>query len=525
MKKILCLFFALCWLTSVTADTTITWAAPTQISTLGVNASGASVGSDPNGNTTAIWVESGNIVTRSLPFGGSWGSSTTLTSSGTASSPIVRVDNSGNAVAIWLDAGVVNSATLPFGGSWSVSTGVSSNTSTVTAPVLVVDGSGNALATWVNNGAIEVATKRFNQSWSLVSVLAATGSDQPHASIGANGTAMVVWHSVSGTQHAIQSSSSTVGGSWGATKPVFPIVAAFIHSNPKVTVDPNGNATVVWYRYSKTNNDFENVTVYSSSLNAGGSSWSLPQVVSNPGQRDPSTLSLGIKSDLNGNVVASWVTSQDGASFAFSVNAQPFGGTWTSSGSIAGNSFSGPDADMSMNAFGDAVAVYMFFDGTNAVIQATDSFYGGFIQNIWTPPSTVSTGTDNGFPRVASSFVSGAIQATAVWTQFNGTNSIINAATGARTLLGPPSNLAVTQSLTDYGIFQDYSNTITWDPSTDVNTTGYIVFRDGIFIAFLPSSALQFVDHNQVQNGSVTYGVAAVDGFDLLSQIQTKSFP
>ena len=78
----------------------ITWGTPTQISTIGVNATSVKVVSDSNGNVTGAWIENGSVVTSSMPSGGSWSSLTTLTTV-SASYSNLGVDGSGNVEALW----------------------------------------------------------------------------------------------------------------------------------------------------------------------------------------------------------------------------------------------------------------------------------------------------------------------------------------------------------------------------------------------------------------------------------------
>jgi hypothetical protein len=117
------------------------------------------------------------------------------------------------------------------------------------------------------------------------------------------------------------------------------------------------------------------------------------------------------------------------------------------------------------------------------------------------------------------------IHANAVWLQFDGTNTILNAATGSRTMVLPPTNLSIVQNSTDYGVFTDYYNTVSWTATTDPNAVEYVVFRNGIFLRVLSLSETSFVDDNQLQNGPVTYGVAAANSDSQLSPIQTVSLP
>lgn len=527
MTKILSLFFALCALIQLEADDTLTWASPTQISSPGINATTPVIATDSSGNVTAVWVENGNIVTNSLPFGGSWGvTNTTLDSSGNASSPHIGMASNGNAVAVWLRSGVVEYATLT-SGSWTIgSSDVSSNSETASNLSIAADAAGDVIAVWQNStGMIETATMLSGQSWSLVSVIMSTGtSNSPSVAIG-NGIAVLVWHNVTSGAHSIFYSTSTLGGSWSTAGNIIPVTTAVIHNYPKVAVDPFGNATAVWYRYTQTGNQFFGVVALSSTLSFGGAAWTaIPTVISNPGYGDPSTLALRVKADPFGNVVAMFMQSFDGANFTFNVNAQPFGGVWATPAQISVGGLSGPDGDMQMNSIGDAVAVFMNYDGTNVNIQSADSFFGGFLPNIWTPVAYVSSGTDNGFPRVATSYSNGVINAVAVWTQFDGTNIIVNAATGSRMMLVPPSNLTVVQNTIDYGVFKDYQNTVSWTGTNDPNAIGYIIFRNGIFLANLSLSQLSYIDESQVQNGPVTYGIASVDGSDQIGPIQTYTF-
>jgi hypothetical protein len=131
----------------------------------------------------------------------------------------------------------------------------------------------------------------------------------------------------------------------------------------------------------------------------------------------------------------------------------------------------------------------------------------------------------NGFPRVASTLSGTTVNAATVWISNNGTNNAIQASTGSKTILLPPSSPTVVQSVNDYGVFQEYYNTVSWTASPDPNTVSYKIYRNGSFYAEVQSSQLQIIDDNQVQNGSVSYGIAAIDANNSQSQIINVSFP
>jgi len=182
-------------------------------------------------------------------------------------------------------------------------------------------------------------------------------------------------------------------------------------------------------------------------------------------------------------------------------------------------------AGRSVCSFGDALALYLFYNGVALQIQSSELDITGFMNSVWSVPLTISTGLQNGSPSVAATLMGNAVNSTAAWVNSNGgTNSVV-ASTGTKALVLPPSNLAVTQSSNNFGVFTEYFNTLNWQASTDPNAVGYLVYRNGVFLAQVPANVLQFIDDNQVQNGSVTYGVASLDSLQSHSPIITISFP
>ena len=328
MKKLLLLFlFLICSMSHLKAQ--IIWGSPAEISTSGVTASDPSVVIDVNGNAAAVWVQN-NLITASFqPVGMSWGSVSTLSGS-TASSPQLGIDSTGNVTAIWVENGVVNTATMAAGtGSWSSESSISQ--SGASSPALAVDASGNAVAVWVRGGVIESSTRQlFAGTWSNVSQLTAnTSSSSPSVAIGGNGTVVAVWSSViSGFETVISGVSSVSSGTWGTAFNIIGVSSAFTHNFPKVVVDQDGNATVIWLRYNLDDSVYQNICLISASLPVGGASWSaLPTIITSGGQTiDLANLSTRIGVDGNGNVAALWGMSYDGSTFNVEFAQLPFGG-------------------------------------------------------------------------------------------------------------------------------------------------------------------------------------------------------
>lgn len=509
MKKILFLLLTLCSFSKM-AYSDMTWSAPVAISTLLTDATDPHVVIDSSGNATAIWVENGAIKAGSLPFGGNWSTPATLSNVlNTSLSPKLSLDSSGNVTALWVENGQIESAVLPFGGSWGTETSPISG-SGASNPTLAIDATGRAVAVWVRSGFIESST-RISGTWSQVSVLSTTTSSNPSVAISSFGTAIAAWHSVVSSADVIETNILTLStNTWGTTKNVFNLTAAFSHNYPKIAIDANGNAIVAWFRYNFSSGVYDNVQVLTSSLTAGVTAWALPTILSNPGIRNPADLMIKPKFDANGNAVIVWKNSYDGATFNIESSQQLFGGSWQSYVSPQVPSLYSLGIDLAISS-GTILLTAMSWDGVSSIIiTSQESNSTNPLLQGWTTPNLISTNADNGYPQCAISLNGNTFNAITVWSYFNGSNIVINASTGSESQILPPSNVSATQSMTNFGVYQDYSNTITWEASSDPNVSQYNIFRNGIFFAATDPNTFQFVDHNQIQGGTVTYGVAAL---------------
>jgi hypothetical protein len=524
MKKLLALLLTICSFSHLMgAD--IGWSTPATISTTGVTASDPKVVIDVNGNATAVWVESNLVKASSQPAGMSWSAPTTLSGTG-ASSPKLGIDSSGNVTAIWVESGVVNSATLPFGGSWSSETAISG--SGASSPALAVDASGNAVAVWVRGGFIESSTHLFGGSWGLVSQLTTNTSSSPQVAIGNNGTVVAVWHSTIAGANIVVSAVSPIAGSWSSAVNIIAATPAFSHDFPRIAVDANGNATAVWIRYNLSNSVYQNIGILAASLPVGSSSWAIPSLLTNGGETLTITNNtLRVAVDGGGNTIAVWNMSYDGSTYNVESSSKLLGGSWSSLFQLQGGELYAYQVDVAANnALGDALVVYMLFDGVssvNIISQETNVSAPGTTN--YSSPLTFSQGSDNGYPRVASSINGLTINAAAVWIDFNGTNNVIVASTGSKTTISPPTSLAVTQSSNNFGVFTEYYNTLSWTASTSPNLQQYNIYRDGVYFFSVDPTVTQVLDHNAIQSGSVTYGIAAEDSSSSCSPIATVSFP
>jgi len=503
----------------------INWSLPSTLSMAGVDATDPRVVIDVKGNVTAVWIESGLVKASTKTAGGSWQISTTLSNPG-ASSPRLSIDRGGNVVALWVEEGVVKSAMLPLNSSWSCPVDLSK--SGASSPELAVDYSGNAVAVWMRNGCIESSMQLFGKAWGEVSLLSESGADSPSVAIGSNGTVAVTWHSSSSGDAIATAIGSISGAAWDIDKAVIPLPLSLNHHHhfPKVVVDESGNATTLWFRYGRIGSAYTNVAVLASTLMAGARSWSAPVVLSGTGLRNPADLQLRLGVDEEGNLLAVWTNSYDGETFSIESAEKKKGGEWTEPALPTVPNLYSFQVDLSLTSKGKGLITYMGFDGVSSIgifsqeIDSANPFSAS-----WSAPVSVSQVIRNGYPYSGFTASGNTANAVAIWESFNGMNTAIQVSTGAKTMVPSPTDLSVVQQASDFGVFTEYYNTLTWTASPSPNIIQYNIYRNGVFFTAVDANTLQVVDHNAVQGEPVTYGVAALDNTVEQSEITTMSFP
>jgi hypothetical protein len=514
MKKLCIAFFTALAISSAVASN-INWSSPpTTLSTSNQNASSPQIATDGSGNMVAVWVENGVVKASLQHVGMSWGAATSI--SGTsASSPCVVSDSSGNITAIWNAGGLIQAASHPSGGSWSSATTLSGSNST--SPTLAVDSAGDVVAVWVSNsGAIIGSIKPFGGNWpSRSQTIGSSVGASPFVSMGGSGsssTAAVVWQGTSSGVNVVYASSRFVSGSWST--PVVISDTAHSAGYAHIAVDSSGDATAVWYKYDLQGSLYSNVTV-SSATKASGGNWGAFNVVSASGVKNPASLIARVGYDQFGNAIALWTNSYDGATLTVESALKPAGAAWGDPVTAVNPNTYAYEADLSVLGFGDALSVYMFYNGQSLLIQSVENDTTGFIPSAWSVPLNIGVGAQNGFPHVAATLSSNTLYAGSVWLTENGSNINVVASTGSKTLVLPPTSPSVAQTTNNFGVFSEFENTVSWTASTDPNAVGYVVYRNGLFIGQVTTTS--FVDHNAPQTGTgspQTYGIASIDAQD-----------
>lgn len=524
MKKFLLLPFLICFISTVFSNP-INWSSPpATLSLLTDNSSQPKVVIDPNGNATAVWTENGYVMTSTQAYGANWSVAIPLSNSG-ASSPGIVVDQNGNATAIWLEGGFVKSSYQPFNQSWGSAAFVSS--SGASTPDLAVDANGNVVAVWVRNNIVQSATKLFNGNWpNNVNNLSSAFGSNPHVAIGANGSVVAVWYGLNSSTYTIYAAMKIMGGTWHAATAISSAGTNSIY--PKIAVDNNGNALAIWFSFVLGNlSNYTNVALQYSYLPASTNIWSAASNVSTGGGGiyNPAYLSSKVAFDGNGNALVLWSNSFDGSAFTINSITRQANGTWIGANTVAPSNLFALAADFAMTPVGDAFSAFMSYDGTNMNIQQLETDIANRSGGFWTNYATLSTGQINGFPSISASANGNSLYATAVWVNDNGTNTTIESVSGTGIMDIPPSALSIVQNSTNYGVFTEYYNTVTWNASTDPNLAGYYIYRDGQFISHVNSSTLQYIDNNRQQMETVVYGVSALMNDGTQSAIISMNYP
>ncbi len=494
---------------------------PYTLSSLSQNASDPQLAMDTNGNVVAVWMEDEWVTSASMLIDGMWSDAVTVSNSG-ASSPRIAIDANSNATVVWVENGFIKTATQPLNGNWS--SPIILSTARASSPEIAVDPSGNIVVVWARDGGIESATKLINEDWpSSPDIISSDGGDFPQVAIGASRHVVAVWHAFINSKQRICSASKPVNGQWSTVE----IISDPSHNSTRtqIAVDSNGNAIAVWYRYDSIDSIYSNVVVQAASQPANGN-WTAPVDLSDPGIYNPFKLIAHVAFDGSGNAIAVWNQSFDGSTFSVESAIRLVNENWTQSVEIAALNLYALDVDLAVNSLGDAFISYMFYDKASSTIciQTTESDLTPYTKNKWPGSTIISKETNNAWPRITACFYGKTTNVVALWMSFDGTTNIIQSATGVDTFFYPPTDLSVTQKEKDWGVFKEYFNILSWQPSLYPDTDGYLIYRNGVLINTVDASTLQIIDHNRGKQESVTYGIAACEGISQ-SAIVYITFP
>lgn len=357
-----------------------------------------------------------------IPLQATWTTPEAISST-TSDQPNIAVDPTGNAVLVWqgYDGSnyIIQSSSYSKIGGWSSTKSLSEAGQDAQGPSLGVDSLGNATVVWSRfdgwSSIIQAAKLPFNGVWSTPVNISDAGQNADSAKIavdssGKTNNAVAVWHRYNGLNFIMQGSTLPFNGSW--TTPASISVSGQDALVPVVAIDPDGNAAAVCSRF-----DGSNFTSRAAAY-LEGQSWGSSIIISTPGAT-ASQQTIGM--DASGNSVIAW-SYFNGTNNIIQVSFLHFGDGWTTPIDISSASQDSYIPQVVVDAAGNATALWVSFDGTNYTAQASSLTAGGN----WSAPITLSA--DGGDVSNISLSIDISGNVIAAWDITDGISSIIQSA-------------------------------------------------------------------------------------------------
>jgi hypothetical protein len=219
-----------------------TWGAPVVLSTSNVRA-GPGLAVTPAGEAFAIWIEGSSVLlARGDLTGGVWDPPVTLSRNAGAEAD-VAVNPVGDAVAVWGlgDRPGIETAFRPAAGAWSASQPVTdvSPFNAGAGPGVGFSANGTVVAVWVGGGLLRSSVRSRDGSWSRPVEVGAADSAEPRVAVDPRGDAIAVWQHRSRLLTAVRPAAV---GAWQRPEQLSGAEA----SAPRLALDAAGNGVVVW---------------------------------------------------------------------------------------------------------------------------------------------------------------------------------------------------------------------------------------------------------------------------------------
>jgi len=378
------------------------------------------------------------MSTAGLFFGGILPTSLAVAATGTWTTPFglasgvagmydrqasIEFDSEGNAIVIWsLDNGInriVGTRSSRDGGAtWEEVTDLSAAGQDAENPRIGVDGAGNAIAIWSrSDGSDNVIQSRSSNdggaTWNPVVNLSTAGQNawDPQIDFDAAGNAIAVWQRWNGSHAIVQTSTSTnAGATWGAVTDLS--AAGADSTGQKVRFDASGDAIAVWQRYSGGE-----MAVQTRSSNDAGATWGAVTDLSVAGQ---SGYYPQISVDAGGNAIAIWQRFDGNHWIAQTRSSSDGGATWGAVTDLSAAGSDAAEAQIGFDSVGRAIAVWHHYDGVRFIVQTRSSSNAGATWGAMTelsPAGEASYDPDISFDRDGN--------AIAFWVGRDGANYVV----------------------------------------------------------------------------------------------------
>jgi hypothetical protein len=297
---------------------------------------------------------------------------------------------------------------------------------------VAVDAQGNAVGVWARHVSglewqIVAAARPLGGKWTAPVGLSGAQRAvqlQPKVAVDPLGNAVAVWLARppqsagnEATSRALWAASRPPGGTWSEPVKISTASGGDVFD---VVIDASGNATAVWHALNDGEDEDPGAFVRAASRPLGGG-WSEPVELSGSNGTNPQ-----VAVDPDGDVTAVWTGfDPDTDNLIVRSKSRPAGGAWsaeaTDLSSDAGNA---SGVQVAVDPQGDATAAWWYSEDDDVVLQAAHRSEG-----TWSEPVELwDDAADTGFPHVALATDPQA-DTTAIWSSFVAGGQVMRSST------------------------------------------------------------------------------------------------
>ncbi len=336
------------------------------------------------------------------------------------------------AAALCAGAALISAPAALAAPAWLAPTNLSAPGREASNSSVAMDEAGETVAVWERQSEtgvdsdVQAATRAPGGGFSEPIRLSGAATE-PDVAITPSGEAIVVWRffEVSSGEYVIQAATRQPGGAFSAPLEISRSSAQALPQDLRVAINAKGEAAVVWIQQNPSSGLKENPSFVEASVRAPGAGFSAPETISpQPLVSGQSAAHPRVGIDAAGDVRAVWEYF-DGTDDLIETASRPPGGSFSAPKplSVDGEDAFGPD--LAVDVAGATTVVWDQDKESNFTVRGAGAAAGAELGS----PVNLSTSSASslGEPVIATA-PGGA--ATVAWTQSNGANNLIQAAAG-----------------------------------------------------------------------------------------------
>jgi hypothetical protein len=395
--------------------------AAVNVSKAGDNATDPQLTVDAGGNVVFVWNNFGNgqVHGRRRSAAGPFGPWEIIDNGG--QTPQIAGDPAGNSVMVWR---AFDGANWRVEGRRRSSAGVLSPVRIfspagrdATDPRVAVDADGDAVVVWRGwdgtNYRIQARRRSKTGVLGLIHLLSDPGQygESPRVAVDADGDAVIVWYRFDGTNYRVQARALSAADVLGPVKTVS--AAGQNAIDPHVAIDTAGNALIAWQRVM-----IAFWRIQARTLSAAGTLGPAQTLSQDGGSASAPQVAV----DADGDAVIAWLRS-DGANERVQARGRSAAGVLTAIRTLSAAGQNAAEARVAVDAGGDGVVIWRRSDGAAFRVQARTFTVAGAMGPAQTLSAAGQTAT------AAQVAVNATGKAVAAWYRSDGATWRIQTAT------------------------------------------------------------------------------------------------